>query len=97
MLCLGGDAMKMGKYMEAKFEELKADYDFIEETRGKGLLLGLKLSIDGAGIVKSCLDKGLLINCTAGTVLRFVPPLNITEKDVDDCIAILRQALDEVR
>lgn len=91
------NAMKMGKYMEEKFRELKADYDFIEETRGKGLLLGLKLSIEGAGIVKSCLDKGLLINCTAGTVLRFVPPLNITEKDVDDCIAILRQALDEAR
>ena len=83
--------------MEQKFAELKEKYDFVEDTRGKGLILGLKLSVPGAGIVKSCLEKGLLINCTAGDVLRFVPPLNITEKDVDDCIEILTRALDEVK
>lgn len=90
------NACKMGKYMEGRFAELKNKYDFIEETRGKGLLLGLKLSIPGADIVKSCLDKGLLINCTAGDVLRFVPPLNVTESDIDKCISILTAALDEV-
>ena len=91
------NACKIGKYMEQKFAELKEKYDFVEDTRGKGLILGLKLSVPGSGIVKSCLEKGLLINCTAGDVLRFVPPLNITEKDVDDCIEILTRALDEVK
>lgn len=90
-------AAKMGKYMESKFRELKEEYDFIKETRGKGLLLGLNLDIEGGAIVKSCLEKGLLINCTAGTVLRFVPPLNVTEADIDQCIDILKQALDEVK
>ena len=94
---LPGNATRMSEYMTAKFEELKTKYDFILEIRGKGLLLGLQLAIDGAGIVKSCLDKGLLINCTAGTVLRFVPPLNITEKEIDKMLEILDAALAEVQ
>lgn len=94
---LPGNAAEMGKYMEEKFHELKAEYDFIKETRGKGLLLGLNMAVEGADIVKSCLEKGLLINCTAGTVLRFVPPLNVTKNDIDECIAILKEALDEVK
>lgn len=94
---LPGNAAEMGKYMEEKFHELQAEYDFIKETRGKGLLLGLNMAVEGGGIVKSCLEKGLLINCTAGTVLRFVPPLNVTKSDIDECIAILKEALDEVK
>ncbi len=94
---LPAHALAMGEYMTQKFNELKTKYDFIEECRGKGLLLGLQLNREGADIVKSCLDKGLLINCTAGTVLRFVPPLNITKDDVDQMLEILTAAFDEVQ
>ena len=48
--------------------------------RGKGLILGLELEIEGAKIVDACMQEGLLINCTAYKVLRFVPPLTITQK-----------------
>ncbi len=92
---LPAHAMAMGKYMTEKFNELKQEYSFIKECRGKGLLLGLQLDIEGAPIVKECLDNGLLINCTAGTVLRFVPPLNITKEDIDAALVILKAAFDK--
>ena len=46
-------------------------------------MIGMELTRDGGPIVKSCMDKGLLINCTAGNVLRFMPPLIVTEKEID--------------
>ena len=90
------NAEKMGHYLEEKLMLLKNRYSFIEGTRGQGLLLGLKLSVPGAAIVQSCLEKGLLINCTAGDVLRFMPPLTITKEDADRFLTILTAALDEV-
>ena len=88
-------AAEMSAYFVDKLTALKEKYDFIVECRGKGLLLGLQLTIDGAPIVKSCLEKGLLINCTAGTVLRFVPPLIVTKAEIDQCVEILDAALAE--
>jgi 4-aminobutyrate aminotransferase-like enzyme len=64
----------------------------IKDVRGKGLILGMELAIDGAEIVKKCMEKGLLIITSgAGNVLRFVPPLIITEKDVDQALDILEE------
>ena len=52
-------------------------------------MIGVELSIEGADIVKECMERGLLMNCTGGTILRFVPPLIITRGDVDRAVAIL--------
>ncbi len=91
------NCVKVGEYLTGKLNELKADYDFITEVRGKGLIMGMAMTIKGADIVSECLEKGLIINCAAETVLRFLPPLIITEADVDEMIGILRPVLDEYK
>jgi len=55
--------------------------------------LGVELNIEGKGIVEKCLERGLLINCTHDKVLRLMPALNITKKEIDKAIRILNEAL----
>jgi len=88
------NCVKVGEYLVGKLNELKAEYDFITEVRGKGLIIGMAMTIKGADIVSECLTKGLIINCAGESVLRFLPPLIITEADVDEMISILRPVLD---
>jgi len=81
---------RMGEYFMEKLEQLKEKFpDLIKEIRGKGLLLGMELTREGDGIVKACLDKGILINCTSGNVLRFIPPLIVQRKDIDQLVDVL--------
>ncbi|MEG1998226.1 MAG: aspartate aminotransferase family protein, partial [Clostridiales bacterium] len=83
-----GRAKVLGNYFRQKLEALVVEFSGVQQVRGMGLLLGLNCTRPGAAVVDKCLEKGLLINCTAGTVLRFVPPLIITEAEVDKCLAI---------
>ena len=83
-----------GDYFKAKLETLKDKYDFIEDVRGKGLLLGMKIQKDGASIVNKCLEKGYLINCIQGSILRFIPPLIISENDIDGLIDCLNDVFE---
>lgn len=88
------NAQKIGEYLIAKLNELKNKYpSLITEVRGKGLIVGAKLTLPGRDIVNSCLSQGAIINCTAGDVLRFVPPLIITKDHVDEMIAVLDKTL----
>jgi acetylornithine/N-succinyldiaminopimelate aminotransferase len=81
---------RMGKYLRKKLEQLKEEFpSLVIEIRGKGLLLGMEITRDGDPIVRACLEKGVLINCTAGNVLRFIPPLIVQQKDIDRLIDIL--------
>ena len=57
--------------------------------RGRGLLLGLKLRGEGAPVVKACLERGFVINCVQGDVLRFAPPLIISTREIDALIECL--------
>ena len=86
---------RMGKYLKKRLEEMKKEFpSIIAEVRGMGLLIGMELTRDGTPIVKACMDRGLLINCTAGNILRFMPPLIVTEKEIDHLIDILEQTID---
>ena len=81
---------RMGTYFVECLEKLKNDFpDIIVEVRGKGLMIGLELTKEGGPIVELCAKRGMLINCTAGSVLRFTPPLIITEKEIDLLIDVL--------
>jgi predicted acetylornithine/succinylornithine family transaminase len=91
------NTVKVGAYLTEKLNELKSDFDFIKEVRGKGLMIAMELTIAGAGIVKDCMDAGLIINCTADKVLRFLPPLIITEADVDEMIDVLKGVLGNLK
>ena len=88
------NAKEIGAYLQSKFEEYKAKYpNLIKEVRGRGLILGMELTLPGREIANECLDYGAIINCTAGNVLRFVPPLNITKAHVDELISVLDKVL----
>lgn len=90
------NAAQVGQYFQEKLAELTGKYDFIKEVRGKGLMIGVELSIEGQGIVTACQEQGLLINCAGANVLRFLPPLNIEKKHVDEAVAILASVLEDV-
>lgn len=87
------NVVRVGNYFQQKLKEIQAKYPFVKEVRGRGLILGLELTIPGAEIVEKCLAAGLLINCTQQRVLRFLPPLIISEKEVDEAVDILDQAM----
>jgi 4-aminobutyrate aminotransferase-like enzyme len=87
------NAVKMGEYLFSKLFELKNKYPVIKEVRGIGLMVGVELNLPGKVIVEKCLEKGLLINCTHDTVLRLMPALNITKKEVDKAIKILDEVM----
>ena len=83
---------QLGKHFLERLEGLKKKYGFIKDVRGKGLLVGMELDFEGKEIVTACLKEGFLINCTANTVLRFMPPLIITDEEID----LLVEALDRI-
>ena len=87
------NCVKMGKILTQGLEQLKERFSFARAIRGKGLILGLELEMEGAKIVEACMEAGLLINCTAYKVLRFVPPLTITAKEIERGLAILEKVL----
>jgi len=84
----------MGKYLARGLDGLKKRFSFIRQIRGKGLIIGVELDIEGGKIADDCLQQGLLLNCTAAKVLRFVPPLTITKKEIDRALSILESVLE---
>ena len=86
-------AQLMGEYLFLKLNALKDKYPVIKEVRGLGLMAGLELNIEGKAIVEKCMGEGLLINCTHEKVLRLMPALNITKKEIDKALGILEEAL----
>ena len=86
-------AAEKGRYLRQKFLEIQRENPRIKEVRGLGLLFGIELSIEGKKVQDFCQEKGLLINCVQSKTLRLIPPLNITDKDLDNAIAIIKEAL----
>jgi acetylornithine/N-succinyldiaminopimelate aminotransferase len=84
---------EVGQYMATSLLELKDRLPNVKDVRGLGLLQGMELSIDGTPVVADCLNRGLLINCTMDRVLRFVPPLIITQREIDRLIDVLADVL----
>ena len=89
-------AARKGDYFQKGLKALQKKHpDKIADVRGKGLLIGAELSKAGACLVGRALEKGFIINCTAGNVLRFVPPLIITEGEIDQLLQCLDELLAE--
>lgn len=81
---------RLGRYFKECLERLKNEYSsYIIEVRGLGLMLGMEMTRAGDPIVESCARMGILINCTSGNVLRFTPPLIVSEKEIDHLIDTL--------
>ena len=81
-----------GDYFESRLNELVDKYDFAQGVRGRGVMRGINLTAPGKSVVGQCQERGLLINCTADTVLRFLPPYIIERGQIDELIG----ALDEI-
>jgi len=89
------NAAKLGQYTKDKLGQLKQKHSIIDHVRGVGLMIGLQLNTPGAEIVDKCLQNGLRINCTQGTVLRFMPPMIVNKSQIDQAIGILDNVLME--
>ena len=87
------NAEKIGNYFIKKLNELKEKKAIIKEVRGKGLMVAIELNKEVNPYVDKCLEKGLIVNNVTDTAMRFLPPLTIKEKEVDECIEILDEVL----
>ena len=83
----------MGERLAAGLQTLAARHPVLRGVRGRGLLVGAELDQPGGPVVERCLARGLIINCTANTVLRITPPLTVSAAEVDQALAILDGAL----
>lgn len=83
----------LGDYLVNKLCELRRKHPAIIDVRGKGLMVGIELSFPCKEIIKQCVMKGVLLNCTAEIFIRFLPPLIVTEEEIDTGIAVLDEVL----
>ena len=85
-----------GEYFKEKLLWLKERHDVVVDIRGLGLLLGIKLAINGESLVNQCLQRGFLINCIQENILRFVPPLIVKNEEIDALIKCLDELLQDL-
>jgi predicted acetylornithine/succinylornithine family transaminase len=84
---------KVGAHTQAGLMELASHHPYIRAVRGAGLMWGLDLDRPAAPVVDAALEQGLLVNRTAETVIRFLPPYIITAGEIDEAIGLLDAAL----
>lgn len=85
--------LRVGDYLTGRLNELVQKYDFLKERRGKGMIQGLEVTGRPVGeIVNHALENGLVLMTAGNNVLRFVPPLVITEEDVDCMLEKLQKS-----
>ncbi|MFO7900922.1 MAG: aspartate aminotransferase family protein [Planctomycetota bacterium] len=89
------NARTMGEYFRARLREIGETTGLVKDVRGRGLMVGCELTVPGAPVARACLEKGLLINCTHDTVLRFLPAMTVTREELDEGLAIVEEALNE--
>jgi predicted acetylornithine/succinylornithine family transaminase len=88
-------AREMGYLMMGLIKQKTQNIDLVKEIRGMGLMVGVELKDRGKNVVNRMFDKGVLANCTAGNVVRFLPPLNISEEDLRNGVDVFVESLME--
>jgi predicted acetylornithine/succinylornithine family transaminase len=86
-----------GGYFHVQLNELARKHGFVKEVRGFGLMLGMELTVPGKQLVLDAMKEGLLMNCTHDTVLRFLPPYTVTEKEIDQAVKVLGKLFAKVK
>lgn len=87
------EAIKKGEWFKGEINRVKADYPEIKEIRGYGLMLGVELTKEAKPIVVTMMEHKVLANATAGNVVRFVPPLNISTEDLKTIVEVFLKSL----
>jgi len=89
-----GNAAKMGRYLLTRLNEMKANHSSIADVRGVGLLIAIEFKEDIAGdVMKTCLERGFMINLIKPNTLRVIPPLIIKKAEVDEGLGVLAEVL----
>jgi acetylornithine/N-succinyldiaminopimelate aminotransferase len=86
-------ASETGAYFSECLQKLAQQHSMIKDVRGKGMILAVELDKPGTQVVLDCMEKGFLINCIQQNVLRFLPPLNISRKDINSLMPVLSESL----
>lgn len=86
-------AKNVGEIFRRRLTALKEKCELIREVRVAGVMIGAELTIEGAPIVKACLDRKLLINCTHGTVIRLLPAMNLSSAQAEEACDILDEVI----
>jgi acetylornithine/N-succinyldiaminopimelate aminotransferase len=90
------NAASVGEYLRSRFEDFHREFpELIREVRGRGMMLGIDLTVDGAPFVEKLLERRILINCTNTTVLRFLPPYILTTQEADTALFALKEVMQE--
>jgi predicted acetylornithine/succinylornithine family transaminase len=86
-------AKQVGEFFDQRFKQLAQECSLIKEVRVAGVMIGIELAVEGAPVVKECLDRRLLINCTHGTVIRLLPAMNLSLEQAEEGAEILAGVL----
>jgi len=89
-------AQQISEVFRARLNELRSQCEIIRDIRILGVMFGIELAVEGAPLVKACLDRRLLINCTQGTVIRLLPAMNLTLQQAHDGCDILAETIKEL-
>jgi acetylornithine/N-succinyldiaminopimelate aminotransferase len=87
-------ARRMGEYLGKGLSECKDRHHIVRDVRGLGLLQGMEVEMDAKTVVENCLKRGFLVNAAGEHVLRFIPPLIISQPDIDRLLEVLSQIFD---
>jgi predicted acetylornithine/succinylornithine family transaminase len=86
-------ATQIGERFRRRLEALQADCPVIQQVRVLGVMIGIELTVEGAPVVKECMQRRLLVNCTQGTVIRLLPAMTLSDEQVDEGCDILAEVL----
>ncbi len=84
----------IGRYLNEGLNRLKERFSFITDIRGMGLIIGIELSVNGDEILREFINEGVIVNCTKGNILRLLPPLIITEEEIDLFLEIAQRVFE---
>lgn len=84
---------KAGAYFKTRLQELQEKHESVKEVRGEGLLLGMEIDGNADEIVEKCLKKGFIVNAIQGKIIRFAPPLIVTEEEIDKLVDVVSELL----
>ena len=86
-------AKQLGQLFERRFRKLQKECDLVTDVRVVGTMVGIELAIDGTPVVKGCLERKLLVNCTHSTVIRLLPAMNLPEDQAEEGCDILAEVI----
>jgi predicted acetylornithine/succinylornithine family transaminase len=84
-----------GDYLLGKLKQVCANHSLVKEFRGAGLMLGVRMNDDPQGLIAACREEGLLVIKAAHNTVRFMPPLTVTEQELDAATALFAAALEQ--